>query len=92
LAPCRQPPASNSSTTCRGTTFGRRPDAGASTPWQVTQCSRGFGTNAHSRSISTAFVITTAVVPSRHRFFREHPIRPSLSSTSRDSATAGRAA
>jgi hypothetical protein len=42
-----------------------QPDAGASAPWQVTRCLRGGGTSAHRRSIKTAFVITTAVVPSR---------------------------
>ena len=31
----------------------------------MTRCLRGFGTKAHSRSISTSFVITTWVVPSR---------------------------
>jgi hypothetical protein len=67
-------------------------DAGANTPWYVTKCRRGGGTSAHSRSISTAFVITTAVVPSRQRCFSAYPIRPSASSTSRDSATAGLAA
>ncbi len=86
-APCRQPPASPSSSTRLGTTCGRRPDAGANTPWYVTRCFRGFGTSAHSRSISTSFVITTAVVPSRQRFFSAYPIRPSASSTSRDAAT-----
>jgi hypothetical protein len=44
------------------------------------------------RSIKTAFVITTAVVPSAKRLFSAYPILPSGSSASRDSLTAGRAA
>jgi hypothetical protein len=53
---------------------------------------RGGGTSAHRRSIKTAFVIPTAAVPSAKRLFRAYPIRPSGSSASRNSLTAGRAA
>jgi hypothetical protein len=38
--------------------------------------------------ISTSFVITTACVPSRQRFFSEYPIRPSASSDSGSAAPA----
>lgn len=41
-APCLQPTASPSSTTRRGTTRERSPDAGASTPWYVTRCLRAL--------------------------------------------------
>ncbi|MBK8097296.1 MAG: hypothetical protein IPK26_09320 [Planctomycetes bacterium] len=36
-----------------------------------------LSTSAHSRSINTCGVITTAVVPSFHRFFSEYATRPS---------------
>jgi hypothetical protein len=44
--------------------------------------------DAHSRSISTCFVITTLLVPAFHRFFSEYATRPSGSSDSRFSAIA----
>jgi hypothetical protein len=63
--------------------------AGGSAPWQVTRRLRGDGASAHRRSVKTALVITTAVMPSRWRRLSAYPIRPSGSSASRDSLTAG---
>ncbi len=60
----------------RGTIHERRLAAGASTPWYVTRCLRGLGTNASNRSIRTAAVNTARVVPSDHLFFSSSLIRP----------------
>ena len=59
----------------------------APAPRYVTRCRRGRGTSTQPLH-QHVLVITTAVVPSRHRFFSEYATRPSGSSRSRLSAIA----